>query len=102
MSGVVLVLNSGSSSIKYQLVEPVAGTAVASGLVERIGEPDGRATYSFGDKRFEHCGPIVDHADGLLLAYQMFTDYGQTSRRRGSKPSVTGSCTAGSCFISRH
>jgi len=73
MSGVVLVLNSGSSSIKYQLVEPVAGTAVASGLVERIGEPDGRATYSFGDKRFEHCGPIVDHADGLRLAYQMFT-----------------------------
>ena len=30
-------------------------------------------TYSFGDKRFEHCGPIVDHADGLRLAYQMFT-----------------------------
>ena len=85
MSGVVLVLNSGSSSIKYQLVEPVAGTAVASGLVERIGEPDGRATYSFGDKRFEHCGPIVDHADGLLLAYQMFTDYGPDLEAAGIK-----------------
>jgi acetate kinase len=85
MSGVVLVLNSGSSSIKYQLVEPVAGTAVASGLVERIGEPDGRVTYSFGDKRFEHCGPIVDHADGLLLAYQMFTDYGPDLEAAGIK-----------------
>ena len=42
MSGLVLVLNCGSSSIKYQLVDPVAGTAVASGLVERIGEPDAR------------------------------------------------------------
>ena len=59
MSGLVLVLNSGSSSIKYQLVEPVAGTAVASGLVERIGEPDGCVTYSFGDKRFERCGAVA-------------------------------------------
>jgi acetate kinase len=33
MSGLVLVINSGSSSIKYQLVDPVAGVAVASGLV---------------------------------------------------------------------
>jgi acetate kinase len=65
VSGLVLVLNSGSSSIKYQLVDPVAGTAVASGLVERIGEPDACVVFSFADKRFEHSGPIVDHADGL-------------------------------------
>jgi acetate kinase len=42
-------------------------------------------TYSFGDKRFEHCGPIVDHADGLLLAYQMFTDYGPDLEAAGIK-----------------
>ena len=34
----VLVINSGSSSLKYQLVEADAGTALAAGLVERIGE----------------------------------------------------------------
>ena len=76
MSGVVLVLNSGSSSIKYQLVDPVVGTAVATGLVEQIGEPDGRVVYSLGGERFEHRGPIVDHADGLRVANQMFTDHG--------------------------
>ncbi len=33
----VLVLNSGSSSLKYQLVEPGTEAALATGLVERIG-----------------------------------------------------------------
>lgn len=41
----VLVVNSGSSSLKYQLVEPATATAVASGLVERIGEPGGVADH---------------------------------------------------------
>jgi acetate kinase len=85
MSGLVLVLNCGSSSIKYQLVDPVLGTAVASGLVEQIGEPDGRIVYSLGDKRFEQRGPIVDHADGLRLAYQMFTDNGPDLAAAGIK-----------------
>ncbi|HEX2284155.1 MAG TPA: acetate kinase, partial [Mycobacterium sp.] len=38
MSRCVLVLNSGSSSVKYQLVEPDSATALADGTVERIGE----------------------------------------------------------------
>ncbi|MGN6339266.1 acetate kinase [Mycobacterium sp.] len=34
----VLVINSGSSSLKYQVVDPDSGSALATGLVERIGE----------------------------------------------------------------
>lgn len=37
----VLVVNSGSSSLKYQLVEPETGASITSGRVERIGEPGG-------------------------------------------------------------
>jgi len=37
----VLVINSGSSSIKYQLYAMPAGTVLAKGLVQRIGEPEG-------------------------------------------------------------
>ena len=40
----VFVVNSGSSSIKYQLVDLDTGEAVVSGLIERIGESDGEAT----------------------------------------------------------
>ncbi|WP_420109254.1 acetate kinase [Mycolicibacter arupensis] len=60
-SGLVLVLNSGSSSIKFQLVDPVAGTARLSGLVEQIGEPD---------------SPVVDHAAGLRLIHRQLIDSG--------------------------
>ncbi|MHA6669123.1 acetate/propionate family kinase [Homoserinimonas sp. A447] len=40
----VFVVNSGSSSIKYQLVDLDTGEATVSGLIERIGEPGGEAS----------------------------------------------------------
>ncbi|HMH57673.1 MAG TPA: acetate kinase [Galbitalea sp.] len=39
----VFVVNSGSSSIKYQLVNVETGEAVVNGLIERIGEPGSKA-----------------------------------------------------------
>ena len=43
---IVLVVNSGSSSMKYQLIDVEAAEPLASGLIERIGRPDGRATHT--------------------------------------------------------
>ncbi|GAA4487233.1 acetate kinase [Rhodococcus olei] len=83
MKDSVLVVNSGSSSIKYQLVDPAAGVAIASGLVERIGEPDGRITQRHGDREGEHRGAIADHAEGLRLAFAMFTEAGLDLHRAG-------------------
>ncbi|MEU0180126.1 acetate kinase [Streptomyces sp. NPDC006207] len=45
----VLVLNSGSSSVKYQLLDMADGSRPAAGIVERIGEP----------------GEVADHAEAL-------------------------------------
>ena len=45
----VLVVNTGSSSIKYQLFEMHGKQALASGLVERIGEAGARLTHRSGD-----------------------------------------------------
>ncbi|MDH6128024.1 acetate kinase [Kitasatospora sp. GP82] len=42
----VLVLNAGSSSVKYQLIDMLDGTRLASGLVERIGESGGRLVHT--------------------------------------------------------
>ncbi len=36
MSDRVLVINSGSSSLKYQLLQPASGTVIAKGLIERV------------------------------------------------------------------
>ncbi|WP_333769177.1 acetate/propionate family kinase [Streptomyces sp. IBSBF 2435] len=48
MSGAtrVLVLNSGSSSVKYQLIDMAGEQRLASGVVERIGEPGGAADHA--------------------------------------------------------
>lgn len=73
----VLVINSGSSSIKYQLVDPVAGDAVAAGMVERIGEPDGHVRHRCGERVVERRGRIDDHTEGLRQVFEMFTETGQ-------------------------
>ena len=58
---VILVLNCGSSSIKYQVIDIEAGanTLLAKGLVERIGLPEGDLTHKpVGKERFELTAPF--------------------------------------------
>ncbi|MFE9625663.1 acetate kinase [Streptomyces sp. NPDC006527] len=65
----VLVLNSGSSSVKYQLLDMRDSSRLAVGLVERIGEQTSRLKHTCltsGETR-EHSGPIADH-DAALKA----------------------------------
>ena len=45
----ILVLNSGSSSIKYQLFDMLDKSVLAAGLLEQIGEPESRLTHNFRD-----------------------------------------------------
>ncbi len=51
MSAHVLVINAGSSSLKYSLVDADTGAAPVAGSVERIGESRGRLQHSTGDRR---------------------------------------------------
>lgn len=57
----VLVINSGSSSLKFQLVDPDSGTALSTGLVERIGEAG---------------SPVLDHDAALRHAFDTLADDG--------------------------
>ncbi|MDZ7678023.1 MAG: acetate kinase [Acidimicrobiales bacterium] len=70
MSETVLVINSGSSSIKYQLIDTRADTAIAGGVVERIGEEESRLEHTHGDTTTERVEPVADHRNGMdrLLA----------------------------------
>ncbi|MFF3750980.1 acetate kinase [Streptomyces sp. NPDC002018] len=65
----VLVLNSGSSSLKYQLLDMRDSSRLAVGLVERIGERTSRLVHtpraSGGGDRRERTGRIADHAAAL-------------------------------------
>ncbi len=83
MSRNVLVLNCGSSSIKYQLIDTDSCAALASGLVEKIGEPEGSITHKEGGQTYTAAGQIADHAIGLTLMRQMFADAGPDLNDRG-------------------
>ncbi|MFI6336739.1 acetate kinase [Streptomyces sp. NPDC050535] len=63
----VLVLNSGSSSVKYQLLDMRDSRRLAMGLVERIGEETSRLKHTplLGGAPRETVAPIADHAAAL-------------------------------------
>ncbi len=77
MTGTVLVINSGSSSMKYQLIDVAAGAARASGIIERIGEPAGRASMTIDGKTREHSADISDHESALRLMRELFAEFGR-------------------------
>ncbi|GAB4183804.1 MAG: acetate kinase [Calditrichia bacterium] len=57
----VLVLNAGSSSVKYQLIETESRDVIAKGIVERIGLAGAILTHKVGDKSVKLTGEILDH-----------------------------------------
>jgi acetate kinase len=62
----VLVLNSGSSSVKYQLIDMRGGERLAVGLVERIGEETSRLKHTpAGSGGREWSGAVPDHEAAL-------------------------------------
>lgn len=73
---VVLVINSGSSSFKYQLIDAESGEPLASGLVERIGEAMGASTHSVGDAKHQSEQPIPDHTAGFAVMLAAFAEHG--------------------------
>ena len=73
---VVLVINSGSSSLKFQLIEPDSGLSPAAGVVERISEPSSSAQLTAGQRRLQRDDPVADHEAALRLAFELLAEAG--------------------------
>ena len=71
----ILVLNCGSSSIKYQLIDMANNAEVmAKGLLERIGLEMGEFTHKWnGQKHYEQL-PIPNHTEGIKIVLKALTD----------------------------
>ena len=71
----VLVINAGSSSLKYQLMDPATRDVLAKGLCERIGI-DGRLTHKVPakDQKFEAEIAMPTHAEAIEAVLQALTD----------------------------
>ena len=75
----VLVLNSGSSSIKYQLFDMVTRVRLANGLLERIGEQQSQLTHETHLEELPSEVSVVeqtiaDHREGMQLIANIFED----------------------------
>ncbi|GAA1938558.1 acetate kinase [Microbacterium aoyamense] len=90
---VVLVVNSGSSSFKYQLIDMTTEQVLASGLVERIGESLGHAVHKVSfhadgpavtasQATYEEELPIPDHTAGFQVMLDAFAQHGPSLDER--------------------
>lgn len=72
----MLVLNAGSSSLKYSLVDAGSGQSVAGGLVERIGESQGRVHHRGPDGKSTNEKQIDSHEQALRAVLDSFASQG--------------------------
>ena len=70
----ILVVNAGSSSLKYQLIDMDGEKELAKGLVERIGIEGSRLKHSAGDKKTEITQAIPDHEAAAQLMLKILQD----------------------------
>ena len=69
----VLVINAGSSSLKYQLMNPETGDVSAKGLCERIGI-DGRLTHKVGGNKVVKDIPMPSHSEAISAVLEILVD----------------------------
>ena len=74
----VLVLNCGSSSIKYQLIDMENENLMAKGYLEKIGLPDSFLTHTVNGEKHKIEQVIENHEEGIKLVLSQLThpEYG--------------------------
>ena len=61
----ILVLNSGSSSLKYQLIEMETEEVLAKGNFERIGQSNSFLTHKVGNEKHKFERPVSNHEKAI-------------------------------------
>ena len=70
----ILVLNCGSSSLKYQLINMETEEVLASGKYERIGEEEAFITHKVNGKKYEIKNPAYNHVDAIKFTLEQLTN----------------------------
>lgn len=74
----ILLLNAGSSSLKYQVISD--GESIATGLVQRIGQDGSSLEYETDGQSHEITKPFATHSDAILTMVGLFMQYGPDLR----------------------
>ena len=77
----VLVINAGSSSLKYQLIDMENEAVIAKGLVERIGIEGSNIAHKKGGDKIEIKKPLANHVEAIQLVLEVLQnkEYGAVS-----------------------
>ena len=86
----VLVLNSGSSSIKYQLLDMPGTEVLAKGSVQRIGEPQAELQQCTGKGEVSSTEPVADHRIALKKVVALLTSASNAPLQRISDIGAVG------------
>lgn len=70
----ILVLNSGSSSLKYQLIDMTNEEVIAKGNYERIGQPNAFLTHKVGEDKHVTEFPAKNHEDAIKVMLNELTN----------------------------
>ena len=70
----IVIINSGSSSIKYQLIEMPSNTVICTGMIDRIGLDASNLTYRTATITIEELLPIANHKIGLKKIAELLMD----------------------------
>lgn len=70
----VLVLNCGSSSLKYQLIDMETEKVIAKGYFERIGHYDSFVTHKVNGEKYRYDVIARDHGEAIKFVLKQFTD----------------------------
>lgn len=70
----IVIINSGSSSIKYQLIDMPSNEVICNGMIDRIGLETSNFTYKTNKDSIEEILPIPNHKIGLEKISQLLLD----------------------------
>ncbi|BAO55981.1 acetate/propionate family kinase [Nonlabens marinus] len=70
----ILILNAGSSSIKFQLLQMPSEKVVCSGMAERIGQNDAVLSFKSQHSELTETGTIASHQEGLERIVELLLD----------------------------
>ncbi|MCS7299021.1 MAG: acetate kinase [Spirochaetia bacterium] len=69
----ILVINSGSSSLKYQLIDTNSQDVLLKGLVDRVGNIGATNTYTLGGEKFKEDVLARDHKEAIGIVVKIIT-----------------------------
>ncbi|MCF8609372.1 acetate kinase [Gordonia sp. HY285] len=76
IEGSVLVVNAGSSSLKYQVLDPATEEVIADGLAERIGEQGSSIKHWYRGTEVRREVALPDHEAAIALVVELFAEEG--------------------------